>query len=475
MKDKLVQYFKQNAIYLVLLAYGLAGVMTIVFFDGTGDSGDSIMHYLFARYAPVHPELYFDHWAKPLFVLISSPFAQFGFNGMKLFNLSVSLLTLYLTYLTARSLGMPNPLLGVVFLIFMPLQYILTFSGLTEPLFALFLIGAIFLAIHRKYLAAAVVVSLMPFVRSEGLIIIVVFGGWLLCKRQWKYIPWLLAGHILYSFAGYSVHHDLLWIFTKIPYGSLDAKYGSGPLLHFVTQMNYVIGVPLYLLLVAGIFSYLWHWIRKKGMISPDETILIFAGFFLFFIAHSLFWYLGIFNSMGLKRVLLGAAPLISLMALRGFNLLTLEIIPGKKVVTRIMGGLLVTYVVIFPFTHNPAAIRFSNDMKATREQTMAKAVASYMAQNPVPPQNKMLYTHPYLSESMNIDHFNGLRRRDLTMRNVSLLQPGDKVIWDNWFAVVETKTTLRSLLETPGLVREIDFSANEDGHEIKFVVLRKD
>jgi hypothetical protein len=475
MRDKLLQYFQQHAIYLLLLVYALAGITTIVFFNGTGDHGDSIMHYLFARYAPIHPELYFDHWAKPMFVLISSPFAQFGFVGMKLFNLSVSLLSMHLTYLTARALHIPNPWLVIVFLICMPLNYILTFSGLTEPLFALFLIGAIFLAIRKQYIAASVVASLMPFVRSEGLLILVVFGTWLLLNKQWKYIPLLLSGHLVYAIAGYFVHHDFFWVFSKIPYSSLEPKYGSGPLMHFAIQLNYVIGIPLYLLLAAGIFSYPWHWIKKNIKLSQNETILVFIGFFLFFIAHSLFWNLGIFNSMGLKRVLLGVAPLISLMALRGYNLLTFEFLSGKKIVNYIAGGLLLAYVVIFPFTGNPAAINFEKEMKLTMKQTMAGAVAAHVKTNPLYERHTFLYTDPYLSEALNLDHFDVGRRQDLTWQNLALLQPGDQVVWDNWFAVVETNIALDALLKTPGLVREINFSAWDDGREIKYVVLRKE
>ena len=475
MNDVFLRFFKQNSIYILLALYAVAGIVTIILFDGTGDSGDSIMHYLFARYAPVHPELFFDHWAKPIFVLLSSPFAQFGFTGMKLFNLSVSVLAFYLTFLTARELKMPNPILSVVFLIFMPLYYILTFSGLTEPLFALFLIGGIFMAVQRKFIAAAVIVSFMPFVRSEGLIIMVVFGLWLLAGKSWKYLPWLLTGHLLYTVAGFFIYNDLLWVFTKIPYSSLEPKYGSGPLLHFVNQLNYVIGVPIYFLTVAGIISYLWHWTKKTILITPSETILVVTGFLLFLIAHSLFWNLGIFNSMGLKRVLLGVAPLISLIALRGFNFITLELLPGYRIAGRITGVLLVAVVAMFPFSGNPAAIDWNREMKLTREQTMARVAAMHMLEHPVPPRHKMLYTHPYLSEAMQVDHFDKKLRLDLNKHTLNTLQPGDKVIWDNWFAVIETNVSLDELLGMQGLIREIDISSKTGDREIRYVVFRKE
>ncbi|MEI7726111.1 MAG: hypothetical protein WCK09_13470 [Bacteroidota bacterium] len=473
--EKALSYFKQNAVFILLAAYILAGVLTIIFFDGTGDDGDSIAHYFFSRYAPVHPVLYLNHWAKPLFVIISSPFAQFGFNGMKFFNLCVSLLSFYLTFLTAERLSIRNPLLVIVFLIFTPLYYVLTFSGLTEPLFALFLIGAIYLILQKAWIPAALVVSLMPFVRSEGLIFIMVFGLYFIFTNKWKYLPWLLTGHLIFALTGYFVYHDLLWVFNKIPYASLTQKYGSGPFLHFIFQLNYVIGIPLYLLLVSGLISYPWRYLKKKTALMNEEYILVVFGFLVFILAHSVFWYFGIFNSMGLKRVLLGVLPLICLIALRGFNFLTEELPAGQKHVKMIVGSLLILYVIVFPFTKNPAAINWNKDMSLTGEQKLAKGVAAFIKENPGAPGSRLLYFYPYLSETLKVDHFDSLRRVDLSIKGLDDLQQDDRVIWDNWFAVAEAHVTFEMLIKTPGLVREIDFSTKADGREVRFVVFRKE
>ncbi len=52
--------------------------------NGTADEGDSVNHYLYSRYAFAHPENFFNHWAKPIFVMITAPVAYFGFTAMKL-------------------------------------------------------------------------------------------------------------------------------------------------------------------------------------------------------------------------------------------------------------------------------------------------------------------------------------------------------------------------------------------------------
>ena len=74
-----------------LVGIGLFYCWILCSFNGTGDDGDSIFHFLYAKYALTHPELFLHHWAKPVFVFLASPFAQFGFMGIKTFNVLLSL------------------------------------------------------------------------------------------------------------------------------------------------------------------------------------------------------------------------------------------------------------------------------------------------------------------------------------------------------------------------------------------------
>jgi hypothetical protein len=164
-------YEKMNTRISVLqyLCYLGAGLAAIALFNGTGDAGDSITHYLYARHAPQHPMAFFNHWAKPLFLLLAAPWAQFGFVGIKLFNLVVSILAALLTHLAARRIGLANNWIVPVVYLLTPLQFVLTFSGLTEPLFALLLAAGLLLFVSNRVLVAAMVVSFLPFVRSAAM------------------------------------------------------------------------------------------------------------------------------------------------------------------------------------------------------------------------------------------------------------------------------------------------------------------
>ena len=427
----------------VALFYFILGLFFVFNFEGTGDQGDSILHYLYAKYAPSHLELYFDHWAKPFYVLVASPFAQFGFNGIKIFNLICISLTIYFTIKSALLLSLKNSWFAGIVIGFSPLVMVLTFSGLTEPLFAFLLILGFYFLMQQRLIVSTIFFSFLPFVRSEGLIIVGVIGLFLLIKKHWKILPWLALGHVLYAFAGFFVHGNLFWVIEKIPYSTLSSVYGDGGLFHYVVQLNYVIGVPIYILFGLGIICLIYSFFKDK---TVTYLHLIFVTFAAFFVAHSLFWYLGIFNSMGLKRVLIAVIPLIGIIALLGINFL-LTFLKKQELISNIVLGAVFMVVLIFPFLSNPASINWERDMKLTADQHLIHQARSFIEDEGLL-SRRFFHAHPYVSESFSIDHFDLTRRVELTTGYPKYIKPGDVIVWDSWFAVVERQVT-KELLDT--------------------------
>ncbi len=463
---------KQKAIYVVLLAYLIIAALTIVYFNGTGDAGDSVHHYLFAKYAPSHPKLFFDHWAKPVYVLLASAFAQFGFIGIKVFNVILTLGSIYTTFRIARHLKLSNAVSAAVIYIFAPLVFVLTFSGLTEPLFALFLSLGVLFAIKNKYLVACLIISFLPFIRSEGLIFLGVFAVYFFWNKQWKLIPQLLFGHLCYSIAGYFVYGDLLWVFKKIPYASLNSVYGEGGLFHYVEQLVYVVGIPIYFLIGIGIIGLLWKAFKRQ--INSELFILILGGFLAFFVAHTLFWYLGIFNSMGLKRVFVGVMPLMAILALIGLNTLTEPVVIRKKAIGRAIQLIIVIAVCVFPFTSNPAAVKPERDLLLSKDQLVANSMADYI-QEEMGTEHRFIHMHPYLSQALDIDHFDTEKHMEMTTAILNELRPGDVLIWDSWFCVVERGISLEMLEKHPLLALVYTKELNDDNGNSQMVIFRYD
>lgn len=441
---------KDKTLLSIVFIYVIIATATLINFDGTGDAGDSVMHYLFAKYAPIHLELYFNHWAKPIYVLFASPFAQFDFIGIKIFNVIVFGLTIVFTYKTAKTIELKNKALTFFFLIGAPLYFTLTFSGLTEPLFALFLSIGFYLILKERFMGAALLLSFLPFIRSEGLILLAVIGFYFLLKKQWKILPILLFGHIVYSIAGYFIYNDLLWVFTKIPYNNLGSPYGKGELFHFIERLIYVLGIPIYILFWLGFISIIWKTIKNKLILEIKTLYLL--GFISFIVAHSLFWYLGIFNSMGLIRVLVAISPITAIISLFGFNFLTEELIQSHKV-KRVVQSLLIIYVVVFPFTSNPAAINPKKDLELWGEQKSVIEVSNFLKKEGKL-NGKLFYSHPYMSEVLKIDHFDSKKHAEINSFNLTNIQKGDVIIWENWFAVVEQNLSLETLENDSRLIK---------------------
>ncbi len=468
---------RKYSILVLLSLYFIAAIIILFNSNGTGEngSGDSVLHYLYSKYATTDFKLFLNHWAKPVFVLLSFPFAKMGIIGIKFFNIIVSLFTIFYTFKTAEALNYKNKLLGAIILIATPLYFSLTFSGLTEPLFALFTIFSTYLFIKNNYLFGAIILSFLPFVRSEGLILIGVFSFFLLLKKQWKYIPFIITGHVVYSIIGYFHYHDFLWIFNKIPYAKLSSTYGDGKLFHFVDQLFYVIGFPIYLLLVVGIIKIIASYFTDKTVFFNVTSILIFGGFLTYFIAHSLFWYLGIFNSMGLKRVLIAVAPLIALIALNGFNLLTENSLLKNNIIKKSISIVLIISVVVFPFTSNKAALSWEKDFSLSVNQKLAKQVFEYLENNNKLYNDKYFFSTPYLSELLNINYFDETVRQELTIENIQKSNSNDIIIWDSWFCVVENGIS-EEKIRSQGFLKEVkSFKTMDENKEISYIIFVKE
>ena len=459
------------SITVVLLVYAALACVTILFCDGTGDDGDSVNHYLYAHYAPQHPALFFHHWAKPLFVLLASPFAQFGFTGIKVFNALLSGYSVVLTHRIAKRMELGAAIMAPIMLVASPLFFALTFSGLTEPMFACALCMAIDADLCQRHGLSLVIVSFLPFVRSEGLIMIGVFAIHHALQGRWRWLPLLFIGTVVYSIAGYAVHHDLLWTFSRIPYAHLHSPYGHGSMLHFVIDMVIVVGVPIYVLFWSGVIALAVAWVKQR--LRSDRHFLVAAALAAFVAAHSLFWYFGIFDSMGLMRVLICVAPLIVIVAAFGISAVAQAIGDRRPWIHHTLFGVVLVAVLVFPFTPNPAALNISSDLMLLPAQRSALRFAEKVNALPERPRH-IIALHPYLSLALGVDRFDTASWHDLLRPSLSTFMPGDVILWDNGFALHEGGVERAELDARPDLAPLFADSAQHRGQPVVFIAYRQ-
>ena len=441
-------------VILLLLAAAVLGVWVIYAFDGTGDSGDSIVHYQFARFAYKHPMNFLDSWAKPVFVLLTAPFAQFGFVGMKSFNLLLSVMTSFLLFRVLRKMGASMAWMTIPFLFAAPLFFTLIFSGLTEYLFAFFLVLALYLSMNRRFWVAGLLISFLPFVRSEGLLILPVFMLYFVLRRQGYALLWLLTGHLVYALAGAIFKGDPFWMFTQNAYVAFSNEYGSGDLWHFFRQMPYVIGVPLAVLLVASMVLFAVLLFRKDFRCRPfftERVVLVALPFLVYFAAHVVFWKFGLFHSMGLKRVLIAVVPLMILPVVEGLSMLY-DWMSRKHI--RWAGLILMLLfhaVVVFPFTSGPAAINPERELAREPLQREALAVCNQLKEKVVLGSFSRIYCSAQNIEFfLDMDPFD--KERCLKVKEYQRGSGKSLVIWDCCAAQCEDGVAVETLLANENL-----------------------
>lgn len=429
---KCVQYF--------ILLYFFIGIFLCFYAPTTGDEGDSIMHFMFPKYANKYPIHFFNQWAKPLFVFISFPFAKLGFTAFKCMNILFVTGALWLVYKLALYFNFKRAWLPVVILASTPMFLTKALSGLTEPMFALALVWSVYLLLVKKQLNFSLIVfSFLPFIRSEGLLIIGIILFYLLVNSVYNKIPLLFIGHVVYSILGYYFYHNFLWVFNTLSYTALSTSFGAGgEWLRFITKMNEIAGSANAILFYISILYFLiltLKWLRQQTtLLEQQELLLIFGCVVIFIMGHTLFWALGIFNSGGIFRVMVGIFPLMALTSARGLEYLFSCI--NNKIWQKWFVISSACLVFIYPFLGLDFSYRWQRDFDLNADQKAQIILVDFLKTKYPDFKTKNMYYEPcYIAMLLNHNIFVHRELFSLTKNNIIKLKKGDLVIWDDWFA----------------------------------------
>ena len=281
---------------VVLLSLGFIASLSSLLLSDLSDGGaDAIVHFGMAQGCWKHPVLLLDLWGKPLFTLLSSPFAQLGFKGHQFFNVIIAAITAFYSWKTAKTIGIKNPWLVIPFLWSFPVWFPLTFSSMTEPLFSCMLIAGIYFYLNNKELSAALIISFLPFSRQEGIAFLVLFLILFLFRKKIKPALILFSAPLMFTGIGWLVFKDPLWLVHRQPY-QMDHPYAPGSFFHYVTHYDGLFGLVGSILLLAGTLWFLWR--MREGRV--DRFVLLAGGFWTIFFAHSLIYYQGKTGAIGL-------------------------------------------------------------------------------------------------------------------------------------------------------------------------------
>lgn len=438
----------------VLLAVGVAVSVSFVFItQNTYDTGDSIQHYLFARFAPQHPLNLLHSWAKPFFTLLLVGPAQLGFRAVMLWQCGLVAASAWLAYWVAERLKVPYAALAVLLCYTAPDYFRIQFSGLTEPLFGFLLIASVALLVAGRAGWSAALVSWLPFVRSEGFILL---GLWVVCLvwlRQWRALPWLLLGYLIYSAAGAMVLGEPGWVFGRNAYPTIS-PYGHGSWKTFIVALLYLMGWVMTVLVALGGGQLAWRATQKATWSNPlfrIELLLVYAVIGVFVLAHTLFWVFGLYGSAGLTRVLTVLTPLLAIVALRGLGCLLLlgrTALAQQRIALAVAG---LSFAFLFTGLH--MELRWERDFGQPGDLALAAQATDWYRQLPGRAGRPVALEQPAVAKALDLDIFDN-KARPLTsgagQLQLAKLPAGTFVFWDEWFSTVEGNLPLDSLKKNP-------------------------
>jgi hypothetical protein len=443
---------------------------------GVYGGADTYLHYAISHYAFRYPYLFVDHWGKPLFTALSSPFSQMGFFGLQLFNIILSLLSAYLAYGVCKRLELQYSWLSILLVLFAPVYFILVFTGLTEILFGLVLILGVFLFFREKYWLAAITISFLPFARTEGFVILPLFALAFGYRKKWLPIIFLATGFLFYSLAGYAHYKDFLWFFTKNPYIGAQDIYGKGSLWYFLLSYREIFGIGFTFLILLGIANcFLPFFIKNRNKSYPVvEILLILLPVVIYFAAHSYLWWKGMNGSLGLIRVMAGIIPLAAVLGIKGINLL-MPFINKRKKLFIIPGILLLWFIIYEPFSIY--TIPFPNGP----EELVLDKTAFWIKKENMD-QQRTYSGNAYLFFKLNLDVFDEKKGSMNFPPKEELLNwtnPGDLFVWDAHFGPNECRTPMERLMNNKYFLLKAIFLPDESfltmgGHPYEVYVFQR-
>ena len=313
-----------------------------------------------------------------------------------------------------------------VFLAFAPAYFQVMMGGLTEVLFAGLLVAGLYFFSKEKYVTAALVITFLPFARSEAYFVLPFFGLAFLWQKNWRAILALALGPLLVSVLAWFVVDDFWWMITKNPYTGAKDIYGTGEPWFFLKNFGQIPGAFIRDSAAVGLVLFLAFGFFKRNRAQMPTLLLAAACGVSIVVAHSVFWWKGLYGSMGLLRVLATIIPICILFAFYAFSWAS-RFINSKWLIPLLLYGCYISFSntqYLHPFAKKPE--------KTEKE---IQQLAAWFESSKYAGTSNVWYMQPAIGYYLDIDNFNALESRQLWYLNHILpsnaLKNGGLIIWD--------------------------------------------
>ncbi len=437
--------------YLWLIICAAAGVAMAFLFDDSCQQ-DGGQHYLFARWAWVHHELFVGVWARPLFTFVYAFPALIGYRAARLLTVLICLAVAHQTWRLAEDFKINRAPFAIALVWLQPSFFLFCADNMTEPIFALVYVIALRLHHRGRIKAGMVVASLMVLARPEGFFLGVLWGIWVLriadyglrtaslqvfrkqrrtgARRLWIQHPQsairnpqlllLATGAFVWWLAALLITGDPLLIKHNWPanWPMTGTIYGAAGLYAYPIRLPEIAGLFLLPVFLYGLF----HLLKRRALHTLTSSFL------LFFILHTILRAYGLLGSAGYPRYLVAISPAIALITLTGWNEMTKLFAHTSRFFRMASVGVIVAISAFANFVYADGA-EWSRDARA-----IAAVHSWFQSQPDKPPISRLVWSQPYSCILFDRDPWENAgftRDREADLKTLRESPAGTMAVWD--------------------------------------------
>ncbi|MCA9255572.1 MAG: hypothetical protein KDA33_08030, partial [Phycisphaerales bacterium] len=282
---------------------------------------DDLTHFLFARWAWTFPGYLFHLWGRPGYTAPTALVAWIGdrqtaWHMARALSAFVTLIGAVLAADVGRQIGLRYWAWIVCLCYVQPLNFLLSFTTLTENFTALYLVAAIWCLQRRRIAWGSALFSLALVSRVETVVLLPVWGYCVIAMARRAAIPrtrvFLAAITSLWAPIAQNIGHFAC--FGTFPVSAYLRPSGSteylatGPLA-FLPQVLLAASPVVLLLAILG-----------AGRVHRRGATSVVALAFVFLATHWLIKWIGLFASGGFARFVVAVAPLLAIAAAGGLE-----------------------------------------------------------------------------------------------------------------------------------------------------------
>jgi hypothetical protein len=431
--------------YLWLIGCAAAG-SAMAFLSDDSCQQDGGQHYLFARWAWVHPELFVGVWSRPLFTSVYAFPALIGYRAARLLTVLICLAIAHQTWRLAEVFKINRAPFAIALVWLQPSFFLFCADNMTEPIFALVIVVALRLHHGGRIKLGMIVASLMVLARPEGFFLGVLWGIWVLfgvppsSRRAWLSKPFrlkavlqtllLATGAFVWWLAALIITGDPLFIKHNWPtnWPMTGTIYGAAGLCAYPIRLPEIVG----LFLLPPFFYGMFHLLKHRRLHTLTSSFL------LFFILHTILRAYGLLGSAGYPRYLVAISPAIALITLSGWNEMAKLFAHTSSFFRTASVGVIIAISAFTNFVYADGA-EWSRDARA-----IAAVHSWFQSQPDKPPISRLVWCQPYSCILFDRDPWENLvftRDREADLKILREAPAGTMALWDErvgpkWFGL---------------------------------------